>query len=321
MSTEIAIIIVNYRTAELTLDCLKSLEAEVGSSTRVVIVDNASGDGSAERIEQSIAQRGYSWAELVRSPINGGFASGNNLGIRSVEAAAYLLLNSDTIVQPGALAGLRAALRARPDAGIIGPGLLNASGEHDDSVFRAPPPAAEFARAAQSGVIEWIFPQLKPSFPASLQPIEADWLGFACVLIRKEVIEQVGGLDEGYFMYFEDIDYCRRVRAAGWKVLCWPSAKVIHLLGGSSGVTTQSKLQKRGPRYYYEARARYFATYYGRTGLWRANGYWYLGRALAFAREVVGRSKATHREREALDIWINALTPMRESSMRRGQAA
>lgn len=319
MSIRIAIIIVNYRTPALTLDCLRSLEAEVDDSRRVVIVDNASGDGSADAIEQGIRDSGFAaWAKVLRAPTNGGFASGNNVGIRSIVADSYLLLNSDTIVKPGAIAELWAALSARPDAGIIGPGLLNVHGHHDDSVFRAPPPAAEFTRAARSGIIERLLPHLKPTFPPATQPIEADWLGFACVLVRAEVIRQVGGLDEGYFMYFEDIDYCRRVRAAGWKIVYWPSAKVVHLLGASSGVSSESRLRKRAPRYFYEARARYFATYYGRTGLWRANAYWYLGRAISWTRERLGKIPARNREREALDIWINAFEPTRESSVRRG---
>lgn len=307
MPIEVAIIIVNYRTAQLTLDCLRSLQPEITEEIRVVIVDNASGDGSAEQIEEAIARLGFSgWAQVLRSPFNGGFAAGNNFGIRAVDAAAYLLLNSDTLVQRGAIAELRAAMRARPDAGIIGPALVNGEGQHDDSAFRAPPPLAELARAANGGLVERILPHLKPALPKTQRPIEADWLGFACVLVRKEVFREVGELDERYFMYFEDIDFCRRTRAAGWKILYWPAAKVVHLLGGSSGVTAHARARRRAPRYYYESRARYFASYYGRHGLLRANAYWYLGRALSLTRELVG-APPQHREREALDIWISAL--------------
>jgi GT2 family glycosyltransferase len=253
---------------------------------------------------------------LLRSPINGGFASGNNFGIRSIRAEAYVLLNSDTIVQPGAMRGLRQAARARPDAGIIGPGLLDRSGDRDQSVFRAPAPAGELLRSAHTGILDRALPHLTPLLPESDEPIEADWLGFACVLIRREVIERVGPLDEGYFMYFEDIDYCRRVRAAGWKVLYWPEPKVVHLLGGSSNVTPEAAARRRAPRYYYEARARYFAKFYGRRGLWLANGFWYLGRCISLTREVLGNASPRHREREAFDIWTNALNPLREPSAR-----
>jgi hypothetical protein len=287
------------------------------SGIKVIVVDNASGDGSAERVEQAIAQRGWStWATMLRSPTNGGFAAGNNLGIRSIDADAYVLLNSDTIVRPGALAGLREAMHTRPDAGIIGPELLNGQGTHDDSVFRAPGPVAEFLRLAHTGIFDRALPHLNPVFPESERPIEADWLGFACVLIRREVIARVGMLDEGYFMYFEDIDYCRRVREAGWKVLYWPAPKVVHLLGGSSNVTPEAAARRRAPRYYYEARARYYAKFYGRRGLWLANGFWYLGRCVSLAREVLGNATPRHRDREAIDIWTNALDPLREPSAR-----
>jgi serine O-acetyltransferase len=130
------------------------------------------------------------------------------------------------------------------------------------------------------------------------------------------VIEQVGLLDEGYFMYFEDIDYCLRVRAAGWKVLYWPQARVVHLKGSSSLVTAESEERRRAPRYYYEARARYFARWYGRRGLFLANGLWHLGRCISLPRELIGNAPPRLREREAIDIWTSALQPLRASGAR-----
>ena len=305
MSIEIAIVIVNYRTPGLTLDCLRSLEPEVDSKIRVVVVDNASGDGSADEIETAIAKLGFAgWVSVLRSPINGGFAAGNNLGIRSIDASAYLLLNSDTIVQPGAIAGLREAMRTRPDAGIIGPGLLNVQGKHDASVFRAPLPAAEFTRAARSGIVERLLPHLTPSYPPADQPFEAEWLGFACVLVRTEVIDQVGGLDEGYFMYFEDADYCRAARDAGFRVRHFPQARVVHLRGGSSDVKAQQARRKRPPRYYYEARARYFRKHYGVTGAVLVNVMWTAGRGIHLTRERLFRAAPRSCEREWIDNWI-----------------
>jgi len=145
--------------------------------------------------------------------------------------------------------------------------------------------------------------------PITESPREVGWVGFSCAVVRREVLEQVGLLDDGYFMYFEDVDYCRRVAAAGWKVLYWPDAKVVHLQGASSQVTHVDGRRRRAPRYFYAARARYFAKFYGRGGLWLANTCWYLGRLLAIPRELLGR-RPLHREREALDIWTNALRPI-----------
>lgn len=312
--TQLAIIILNYRTPELTVACLASLEREIDRSMRVLVVDNDSRDGSAEYIARAIESHGYgAWAELLRSPVNGGFAAGNDFGIRALEADAYLLLNSDTLVQPGAIARLLEAMELHPEAGIIGPQLLTPSGETDPSYFRDPAPPTELLRSARVGVLGRALARFEPTLPTPRSAIEPDWIAFACALIRREVIERVGLLDEGYFMYFEDVDYCRRARAAGFKVLYWPDAKVVHLRGGSSHVTTAEEQRKRAPRYYYEARARYYAKFYGRKGLWLANGLWHLGRCISLSRELIGNAKPQHREREAQDIWINALSPLRVS--------
>jgi hypothetical protein len=117
-------------------------------------------------------------------------------------------------------------------------------------------------------------------------------------------------------MYFEDIDFCRRVRAAGWKVLYWPEPKIIHLQGASSRVSDEGSLLRRAPRYYYEARARYFAKFYGRRGLWLANAFWYLGRCVSLPRELVGNAPIVLREHEAIDVWTNAFQPLRKPDAR-----
>ena len=311
--TDFAIVILNYRTPDLTLACLASLEPQLDERTRVIVVDNASGDGSADRIEHGIASCGLH-AEVLRSPINGGFAAGMNQGIHAARADAYVLLNSDTVLRPDALAKLREAMHAHPDAGIIGPALIDARGQTAPSYFRDPKPVSELLRAAQTGPLGKLLQPFEPAMPKTTEPLAVDWLAFACVVIRREVIDKVGALDDGYFMYFEDIDYCRRARDAGFKVLYWPSAEVEHFAGSSSGVTDHAKQRKRAPRYYYEARARYYAKHFGRRGLWLANGFWHLGRGVAWSRERIQRRAPHHREREALDIWINAFEPLKESS-------
>jgi N-acetylglucosaminyl-diphospho-decaprenol L-rhamnosyltransferase len=313
---KVAVIVLNYCTPELTLECLASLEPEIDASVRVIVVDNASGDGSADKIEYALQQHGWNeWATLVRSPVNGGFAAGNNLGIGSVHADAYLLLNSDTLMRPGAIAGMRHVLETRPDAGIVGPCLVDGSGEQDHTFFRALGPAAELIRSANTGPVTRALKRFDPLLPVPTEAIEPDWLAFASVLIRREVIEQVGPLDEGYFMYFEDVDYCRRVREAGWKIVYWPHVEVVHYKGASSHVTEDAVSRRRAPRYYYEARSRYFTKFYGRRGLWLANGLWYLGRCVSWPREVIGNSEPQHREMEARDIWIDAPRAVNDSGI------
>ncbi|MFO0693786.1 MAG: glycosyltransferase family 2 protein [Polyangiales bacterium] len=317
MRPELAILILNYRTTEMTLDCLESLAADVTPTMTVVVVDNASGDGSADRIEKGIDERGYgAWARVLRSPVNGGFAAGNNFGMRSVDADAYVLLNSDTIVRPGVMPGLLDAMRRHPEAGLLAPGMVDGEGRFDQSFFREPAPPTELLRAAQTGVLTKVLSRFDPILPRSERPIEPDWVGFACVLVPKHVVQKVGMLDEGFFMYFEDIDYCRRVREAGYSILVLPHLEVVHLQGASSRISAQGTRQKRAPRYFYESRARYYAKYYGTHGLWMANGFWYAGRCLSWVREYLGNRSPHDRENEAVDIWINALHPMRESSAR-----
>jgi GT2 family glycosyltransferase/serine acetyltransferase len=312
---KLAIIVLNYRTPELTLECIASLESEVDSSMDVIVVDNASGDGSAERIEQGMSERGWNtWVRLLRSPVNGGFGAGNNFGIRATQADAYLLLNSDTLVRPGAIAALRDAMATRPDVGLIGPCLVDARGDQDQTFFRALRPITELLRAAHTGPLSRLLSSYDMLLPVPDEAIEADWLAFAAVLIRREVIEQIGPLDEGYFMYFEDVDYCRRAREAGWKVLYWPHTEMVHYKGASSRVTDDAELRRRAPRYYYESRSRYFKKFFGRRGLWLANGFWWLGRCISLPREVLGSSTPQHREREAFDIWIQATTPVEEGA-------
>jgi len=315
MQLKLAIIILNYKTPDLVLDCLVSLENEIAPGIKVIVVDNDSNDGSVDRIEADIASnRWRGWVSVLRSPLNGGFSAGNNLGIQSVEADAYLLLNSDTIIRTGAIKQLLHAQTLHPDAGLIGPSMEDEHGDRTESAFNLITPVTELVRSAQTGPISRILHRYDTRLEETDTPFQPGWIGFACVLIRREVIEQVGLLDENFFMYFEDIDYCRRVREAGWKILYWREARIVHLLGSSSGVTSREARMKRRPRYFYEARSRYFAKYYGAAGLWLANFMWIIGRAIAFIRQLFGAKHIKSPKCEACDIWINIIHPTRSPS-------
>lgn len=312
----VAIVILNYKTPDLVVDCLQSLEEQIEPGVDVIVVDNASNDGSAEKIEARIdAAHWGSWARVLRSPVNGGFAAGNNLGIRAIDADAYLLLNSDTIVRPGAIAELRRAMGLRPDAGLIGPGFVARDGSRDLSTFRTIRPLSEFVRSASTGPISRLLAKHDIHFRTADTVAEPDWIGFAGVLIRREVIARVGLLDEGFFMYFEDTDYCLRVREAGWTILYWPKATVVHLLGGSSEFSSESGLRDRAPRYFYESRSRFFAKHYGRSGLLLANLAWLLGRSISLPRELFGNKSTQQRKREGRDNWINFFDPLRNTAL------
>jgi N-acetylglucosaminyl-diphospho-decaprenol L-rhamnosyltransferase len=305
---KLAIIILNYRTPGLVTDCLASLEGEVEAGPgEVLVVDNASDDGSADAIEKTIDERGWNrWARVIRSPVNGGFAAGNNLGIRAAEAGAYLLLNSDTIVRPGAIAAMLAELGRDPAVGLVGPRLVGADGRRQTGAFRSPTPISEFLAASATGPLDRICRRHVVPIHELAAAEEPDWLSFAAVLIRREVIEQIGLLDDGFFMYYEDVDFCRRARAAGWKLRSCPEAQVVHLHGQSSDVPRTITERKRLPRYYYQARARYFRKYYGLGGLWAANVLWGAGHGVSLLRRVL-QGRPDHAARRQLwDNWIGA---------------
>jgi len=309
----LAVVIINYRSYDLLMDCLGSLEGELEPGRdMVVVVDNASGDGSADQIAQVLSERRWgSWVQLERSEINGGFAYGNNVGIKAVSADHYLLLNSDTLVRPGAIEKLLKAMGDRSEAGIVSPRLEWPDGGAQSSCFYYQSPIKELLSAAATGPVSKLFGNRDHALAIRDEPMLTPWTSFACVMIRKQVIDQVGLLDEDYFMYYEDDDYCRRTTGAGWDILNWPDAHVVHLRGGSGPVKKLTAQRKRRPKYLYASRARYFAKFYGRPGLWAANLLWHLGRVIALARELIGHKKPHACKMQWRDIWINGWDPLK----------
>ncbi len=312
---KLCVIVINYRRPELTLGCLESLVPELqGHADRcAIVVDNGSGDDSADRIEAAILERGWSPSvRLIRSPINGGFSHGNNVGFNAVNAETYLLLNSDARTRPGSIDGLLEAMERHPEAGLIGPRLEDPDGTAQISCFRYRTPITEMLQAAATGPLSRLFRRCEVAMGVFDSEVEAQWVSFACVLIRRDVIDRIGPMDEAYFMYFEDIDYARRARDAGWRIVHDPAPHVVHLRGGTSSVKSAIKSRSRVPRYYYESRSRYFAKFYGgAVGLWFANLMWLLGRSIAGVRHLVGHKQPHHCAAEARDNWVNWLDPLR----------
>ncbi len=315
----LAVVIVNYRTPQLVADCLTSLATELDpTQDGVIVVDNHSGDESAVRIRQIVVDQNWEqWVQIIESPVNGGFSAGNNLGIQAVVAEAYLLLNSDTLVRTGAISALLEARDQYPEAGIISPRLEWPDTTPQISCFRYRSPLSEFIHAAGTGPITQLFKPYDVPLPVSETWINPEWTSFACVLIRREVIEQIGLMDEGYFMYFDDLDYCRQVRAGGWSILHYPKARVVHLRGGSSSVKAALETRTRPRRYLYESRSRYFGKYYGGSkGIFAANVLWLMGRSIAWVREVVQQRPRHSCDFESQDIWIQWRHPLRSSPVK-----
>ncbi len=301
-AVELAVIVLNYRTPGMVIDCLESLEGQIQApAQQVVVVDNNSGDDSAAQIQGAIRDRGWdAWVRFVQSDVNGGFAAGNNVGIRSAEAQIYLLLNSDTIVRPGAIETITRTLAAHPEVHMLGPRLEWPDGEHQVSTFRYGTPVTELLYASNTGVVARLFPEHVVARSLDSWTVGIDWVSFACIAIRREVLDRVGLLDERYFMYFEDMAFCRKATRAEFMIAYQPEARVVHLRGGSSPVKEATRQRKRRPMYYSNARSHYFRSFYGLPGHVLANLLWTLGWCIGLLR---GRRGGVAKEWR--DIWAS----------------
>ncbi len=266
---EVAVVIVTYQSAPLTINSLRSLGAEratPGVAIRAVVVDNASGDAPA--IEQAIATHGWaSWVSLLHAPRNGGFAYGNNLGIESAYARGRLdyvyLLNPDTEVRPGAIGALVRFLEAHPDVGIAGSSFENRDGSDWSIAFRFPTLLSELDAGLQFALVSRLLNRWVVARQMARTPEPVDWISGASMLIRPAVLQAIGGLDENYFLYFEETDFCFRAKRAGFQTWYVPESRVMHIAGQSTTVTDRSRGPERLPAYWFESRRRYFAATHG----------------------------------------------------------
>lgn len=267
----VLVVILNYRTADLTIDCLTSLVPEVAHhpEIHVVVADNASGDDSLLRIEAAITEHGWNWVTLLPLDRNGGFAFGNNVPLRwALESPHppdyFLLLNPDTIVRSGAIVLLIEFLQTHPEVGIVGSRLEDPDGTPQCSAFRFHSLWGEVESTLRFGPISRLLHQYQvPLLPITDQPHRVDWVSGASLMIRRQVLDQVGLMDENYFMYYEETDFCLMAQQAGWP--CWyvPQSRVVHLVGQSSGVNDGSQVKRRLPGYLWESRRRYFVKHCG----------------------------------------------------------
>ena len=229
----LSITICSWNTIEDLRACLASLRAvKDEASFEVIIVDNASTDGSAQMVADE-----FSEFRLFTQAENLGFTGGHNLAIAQRKGEHALPLNSDTIVHPGALRDLLAYLDSHPEVGILGPKLLNPDGSLQFSCRRFPNPTAALFRNTPLGKL---FPNNRFTREYLMQdwnhdePREVDWVSGAAMLVHGEVIRKIGAFDPGYFMYCEDVDWCWRTWEAGYKVMYLPSAVITHAIGRST---------------------------------------------------------------------------------------
>lgn len=229
VSTPISIVIVSYNSPGLLRDCLKAvLETGADLAPEILVVDNASSQGNV-----SMVRTEFPMVRVVANSRNLGFAKATNQGIAAATGNYILLLNPDTRVLPGALAALTRFMDDHPQAGAAGPRLLNGDGTLQPSCHPFPNLAAHFLDI--SGIcrrFKWT--QRWRAGKMHDRPCAVDWVTGACLLLRRQAVEQVGALDEDYFLYSEEMDWCYRARKRGWQTFFTPAAEVIHVGGGSS---------------------------------------------------------------------------------------
>jgi N-acetylglucosaminyl-diphospho-decaprenol L-rhamnosyltransferase len=308
----ISIVIVNYRTPKLIIDCLETLLPAIELlDAKVVIVDNYSQDNSLLLIADWLSSNDNdNKVTLIDAPHNNGFSSGNNIGIKKFDSEYYLLLNSDTLVRKNAINELIKIMQSNENCGIVSPRLEWKNGVGQESCFNLHTPISEFLNAASTGFVDRLFNRFIVAMPVQQKLTKTSWTSFACVLIRKEVFDKIGLLDDGYFMYFEDVEFCHRTTKAGWSILHTPAAKIVHLRGGSSDLKDKQTDNRKLPIYYYESRARYFYQTQGLLSLIAANALWSLGRSISFTRQICGRKDKITNQNKLLDNWKNCLKPL-----------
>ena len=271
----ISAIIVSYNTRAMTLDCLRALHEDLGDiPAEIIVVDNDSRDGSAEAISAAFPR-----VRLVVNPSNDGFGAANNLAMRTAAGRYLLLLNSDAFPHAGCLSTLIQYLDDHPKVGLVGPRLLNADGSLQRSCWRFPTPLRAWLESLWISRLLARHPMVDDyrHWPHDAER-DVDFVIGACLLVRRETYEEVGGFDERFFMYQEETDWQLRIQRAGWKVRFTPAGIVTHL-GGASGRDEALKIN----RVFFESLDRYSLKHYGSAGFAANRAAQVVGAALRIA--------------------------------------
>jgi len=250
---DLSIIIVNWNTKDLLLQCLESVYQTIKRvEMEVFVVDNGSMDGSI-----AAAKGRFPEVKFIQNEINLGFARANNQALSLAKGRYLLLLNPDTQVKKGAIERLISFMDTHPEAGGAGAQLLNSDGSRQNSIANFPSLATELLNKS---LLRWFFPSVFPGKERNYpEPIEVDSVIGACMVVKRDAIEPVGLLDEGYFLFLEETDWCYRMRRTGWKIYHVPQAEIYHFQG--KGVEME---KKKARVEYYRSLYRFFKKNRGR---------------------------------------------------------
>lgn len=302
-------VLLNFRTADMTLRALEVAVRETADiAGAITVVDNDSGDGSYEKIRDTVAARGWQRVRVVPSGHNGGFGAGNNIAIRlglpdgSAPDFVYLL-NSDAFPEPGSVRILLEDMQAHPACGFAGGYTFGEDGVYHNTAFRFPTVQSEFESAAGTGPVSRLLRRYVVAIPEPAQSMEVDWLAGASMLIRREVLDQIGLFDERYFLYFEETDLCLRARRAGWTARFVKQSRIMHI----GSVSTGMKTWKRMPGYWFDSRLWYFTKNHGPLYAAAATLAYVAGSALLATRRVLGLKRDAGPSRFVRDLVSHAL--------------
>lgn len=235
---DVSVVIVSFNTREVLRECLQTLEREsAGLTVETFVVDNTSRDGSADMVEADFPS-----VKLRRSAVNLGFAGANNVAFRECTGRYVVLLNSDAFLKPGALQKSVERMDATPRCGLAGGLLVGRDGEWQPSARMFPSPLNDLLMISGLSAKyrdSKFFGRYDRTWADPNEAAEVDWVPGAYSIIRKEALDQVGYFDEDFFLYFEEVDLCYRIRKAGWSIWYWPDIVVVHL-GGESSKTVKS---------------------------------------------------------------------------------
>lgn len=268
MSPSVATIILNYRSAGLAI---RAVEAALKATERyahapIYLIDNDSGDGSFERLEEAKLER--EWPERVHiqnSGRNGGYGFGNNVGFRLALATEpppdyFYILNPDCFPDPDAVEELVDFFRRHPRAGIVGSAARGEDGNPHCTAFRFPSLQSEFEDGVRLGLVSRLLAPYRVPIGDEIEERIVDWVGGMSVLIRREVLDEIGFFDEGFFLYFEETDLCKRARAAGYDVGYAKRSRVVHIGSATTGLQSPDTPM---PNFWYDSRRRYFEKNHG----------------------------------------------------------
>jgi len=267
---DISVLIVSFNTQARLRECLQALRAQTGGvRLEVVVVDNASRDGSADMVSREFPE-----VRLIRSAVNLGFGNGNNRALPEALGRYLVLLNSDALLPPDALAQALAHMEAAPDVGMGGGRLLAPDGGWQPSARRFPALLDEFlnlsglaARFPQSR----LFGRFDRTWADPDVAAEVDWVPGAFAIIRRDLIEQISFFDPRFFLYYEEVDLCRRIKAEGYAICYWPDLRISHIGGESSKTLEGMSFSSKGAQltlWRMRSQALYYRKWHGRLAAW-----------------------------------------------------